>query len=126
MLRWLHRILDRRYGAQATFSPLSQEAWDGLLASLDNGYEAHEPVFLAVQHILHAKEREAFEMPRPKSPDDLKLWGMEQYGVVREANMLRRVFRLPIEGAKLKAAHAKREKAKEAAEKRVKESVDLD
>lgn len=118
MLRWLHRLLDRRYGAHGHFSPLSQAQWEGLLVELADGLERHKPVFEAIQHMLYSKEREAFDLPRAQSPQDLELWRLEQYGVVREANMLRRVFRLPLEGARLKARHAKQEKAKEEAARR--------
>lgn len=125
MLRWLYRLLDRRYNPYASIAPLSTEEWSGLLVDLADGYTKHEPVFRALQHVLHATERKAFDIPKLKTAEDFDVWGREQYGVAREANMLRYALRLPLEGAKRKARFAKEQQAKEAAEKAPK-PADLD
>ncbi len=125
MLRWLHRLLDRRYGAAAAL-PLKGEEWKGLLAGLADGYTRHEAVFRAIQHVLYEVERKAFDVPKMKTAEDFDVWGREQYGVAREANMLRYILRLPIEGARLKARFEKEEKAKEEAKRNPPVVADLD
>jgi len=123
MLQWLHRILDKRYGAEKVMEPMDANEWAGLVAELADGYEKHAPIFHAVQIHLRRTERQAFKLPPIKTPADLELWKAEQYGLVREANALRYVLRLPIEGAKLRArVAAAQAKANEPEE----EEADLD
>lgn len=117
MLRWLHRFLDRRYGVAKSYQPLNREEWNALLIDLADGYIKHEAVFRALQHLLHETERKAFDVPKLKAPADFQVWEREQYGVVREANIIRYALRLPLEGAMLKGRLAKKERAKEEAEK---------
>jgi hypothetical protein len=96
--------------------------WDGLLAELAQGYEKHQPVFRVVQILLRRVERDALKLPVLKTPADLELWNAEQRALIREANALRFLLRLPIEGQRMKIRKERAEKAKEAA----KEVADLE
>lgn len=125
MLRWLHRYLDKRYGSEPSIGVISPKEWAGLLSELADGYDRHAPVFRAIQIHLRNTERQAFRIPPIKTAADLELWKVEQYGLVREANAIRFLMRLPIEGAKLRArAHA--EKERKANEPEPEDSADLD
>ena len=109
MFRWLYRLLSKRYGPQPSFGPLAPEEWEGLLAELADGYEKHEAVFRAIHMYMRKTEQMALKGPTLKTPADLDLWGLEQYGLVREVAALRFLLRLPNEGQKLKAKLEKKE-----------------
>ena len=115
MLRWLYRILDQKYGPNGP--ALHSKDWSGILLELADGYEKHMAVFQAIQIRLRSTERMVFNIPKIKNADDLALWQSEQYGLAREANALRFILRLPIEGQKLieksKAAKVKKEEEPE-------------
>ncbi len=102
--------------------PVGDMEWEGLLAELSRGYEAHRPVFMAVQILLRRVERDALRVPVIKTPADLELWTAEQRALIREANALRFVLRLPIEGQRMKIRKEEAEKVKA----RAKEEADVE
>lgn len=120
MLRWLRRYWDKP--AEPALGPIQEKEFAGLLAELANGYEAHKPVFRALQIMTNQAERAALRVPVLATPADLELWKAEQYALLKVAAVLRRALRLPIEGQKLIVKQAQAKQAKEEQE----EEVDLD
>lgn len=131
MPQWLRRLLDKHftrlvYSPEVSkLGPIGDKDWAGLLAELADGYDRHKPIFLAVQILLRRTEHEAFRIPQIKTPADMDLWQAEQFALVREIGVLRKILRLPIEGQKLKAKMAKAEEAKKQKESED-EEADLD
>lgn len=124
MLQWLRRR-SKEVPPEPSLGPVQDKELDGLLAELANGYEAHKPVFRALQILMHQAERAALRVPTLATPADMEAWKVEQYAMIKVAAMLRRVLRLPIEGQKMilkktQAEAAKRAKAEE------EEEADLD
>lgn len=114
MPQWLRQFFSKPETPEPSLGPIQDKEWAGLLAELADGYDKHKPVFRALQVMMHQAEREALKAPTIKTPEDLELWKIEQYAILKVSAVLRRAFRLPIEGHKLIAKQAQAEAAKKA------------